>query len=383
MDSFVENDCIIIVLKRSRKTGVCPSCGKRCRFIHRYRKRRVRDLDVATSKVFLEFVSCQLDCRCGFKGYEHLDFVEEYSRYTKRFEEKVVVLCQKMCIKDAASEMRIGWEAAKSIDKRYAQRHIADLKTVSPTRMGVDEVAYEKGHNYLTVVRDLDLGKVVWVGTGRKKETLDAFFKELGIEKSWRISVAVCDMWDPYIASIQAHTNAAIVFDKFHIAKYITNAVDHIRRQEFAKADHTERKLMKKKRFLILARQQRLDDAKRETLQDLLLLNSNLSAAYILKEQALDIFDEQHIDNATKRLTKWFANITTAGLQPLINAAQTIKNYLYGVLNYFLYHVTNAASEGFNNKINVIKRRAYGFRDLEYFKLKILQNCGQTHHHIP
>jgi len=381
-DSFVDNDSILMVLKRTSKTGKCPVCGKRCRHIHKKRKRRIRDLDLASSKTYIWFAYFDIVCSCGYDGVEELDFVESYSRYTTRFEEKVVVLCKFMCIKDVAKEMRIGWETVKNIDKRNAMKYVADLENIVPKRIGVDEIAYEKGHKYLTVVRDVDLGKVIWVGKGRKKETLDSFFKELGIEKSWNIHVAVCDMWDPYIASIKANTNAAIVFDKFHIAKVINEAVDKIRKKEFAKADEEERKKMKKKRFLILSRQKNLESEKTEELNQLLEQNSTLYTAYVLKEQVLDIFDDEKTI-AKRRLNTWLKNIFSTGIDQLQEVAKRICNYLYGIYNYFDYKLTNAQSEGFNNKINIIKRRAYGFKDLEYFKLKILQTCGINHQNIP
>jgi len=382
-DSFVENDSILVDLRRTSKTGKCPCCKRRCRYIHKRRKRKVRDLDVANSKVYIEFEYYDLDCRCGYKGVEDIDFCEEYSRHTKRFEEKVVILCTKMCIKDSAKEMRIGWEATKNIDKKNARKYIVDISTVMPKRIGIDEIAYEKCHKYLTVVRDVDLSKVIWVGKGRKKETLDQFFKELGIKKSWNIEDVVMDMWDPYIASVKANTNAKITFDKFHIAKKINDAVDKIRKKEFAKADPEERRMMKKKRFLILARQKRLDDEKRETLYDLKDINQNLYFAYLLKEQALDIFDEEDAETAIERLYRWFENVAKAGIEQFDGVVKTMKRYFYGIYNYFKNKLTNAQSEGFNNKINVIKRRAYGFRDLEYFKLKILQSCGLRHQTNP
>jgi transposase len=381
--SEIEDDSIIIVLKRTSQTGICPCCDKRCKYIHKRRKHKIRDLDLANSKAYIEFLRYDINCKCGYNGVESLNFCEEYSRYTTRFEEKVVMLCTKMCIKDVSNEMRIGWEATKNIDKRNARKFIVDFELISPTKIGVDEIAYEKGHKYLTVVRDVDLGKVIWVGKARKKETLDEFFAKLGIVKCMSIKVAVCDMWDPYIASIRANTDAAIVFDKFHIAKSINEVVDTIRKKEFAKADKIERKNMKKKRFLILSRQKRLDDKKRETLFDLLDVNKNLYSAYLLKEQVLDIFDEEEESKATERLDKWIKNTIKSGIEEFIPVINRIKGYLYGILNYFKYKITNAQSEGFNNKINVIKRKAYGFRDLEYFKLKILQICGLLNQNIP
>jgi transposase len=367
---------IIVFLENTRKTGDCPACGKRRSDIESTYNRTIRDLDIGMKKCFIVFWERKIRCTCSYRGIEKLDFVDRYSLYSKRFEDYVSRLCQLMSLVDVARVAEIGWKTAKHIDKKYLGRLVIGLESVSPTKIGVDEIAYCKGHNYLTVVRDLLLGRVIWVGIGRRKDTLDTFFKELGKTKCSRIQIVVLDMWDPYIASVRENTNAEIVFDKFHVARKITEALDKVRKQEFAKADDETRKRFKKKRFIILKRGKKLDEKNRETLQDLMKENEKLYQAYLLKEQALDIFDEESEGIALSRLDKWFKNVKEAGLEQFEAVVGTIKSYFYGIVNYFKYRLTNAASEAFNNKINVIKRRAYGFRDIEYFKLKILQSCG-------
>ena len=372
----LEDGVVIISTKRTRKTSDCPKCNRRSSNIERRYKRILRDLNLGEKKCYIEFIEHKINCSCGYRGVEKLEFADRYARQTKRFEEYVARLCQKMSVKDAAETAEIDWKTAKNIDKKYLGQLVIDLKKVTPTKIGVDEVSYRKGHKYLTVVRDLVMGRVIWVEKGRKKETLDLFFSELGKRKSKLIKVAVIDMWDPYIASIKENTNAKIVFDKFHIVKKVNEALDGLRRQEFANASKEERKNMKNKRFLILSRGKRLDEEEREELKDLMAKNDTLYKGYLLKEQVQDILDEPDEKTALKRLKKWFENVKEAGLKQFDSVANTIKRYYYGVKNYFKYHLTNAASEGFNNKIGVIKRRAYGFHDLEYFKLKILQSCG-------
>lgn len=376
-DLHESEDEVTLVLDRTRTTADCPECGKRCSSIEDTYTRRIRDLDLGTKQCFLLFAERKIRCRCGYRGVEQLDFVDKYSPYTKRFEAYVSMLCEKMTITDAASVAEIDWKAAKRIDKKYLSRLVTGLEDLNPKRLGIDEIAYEKGHRYLTVVRDLDIGRVIWIGETRRKEALDAFFAELGVEKCARIKVCVIDMWDPYIASIHEHTTAEIVYDLFHVAQKITEAVDEVRKEEFAKADVVTRKKFKKKRFLILKRGKRLDEEARETLKTLMTENERLYQAYLLKEQALDIFEEKDEKTALQRLERWFQNVKEAGLAPFETVVKTIKSYGYGIANYFKYRLTNAASEAFNTKINIIKRRAYGFHDLEYFKLKILQACGR------
>jgi transposase len=373
---FNEKDVFFVFLAKKNKTCKCPSCGKRCRNIEESYKRTLRDIDLGDKKCYVTFFEHKIQCSCGYRGIEELEFVRPYSRCTQRFEEYVAFLSEKMSLSDVGQLTGLGWRTIKAIDKAKLRDLILDVRQLEPKRLGIDEIAYQKGHKYLTVVRDIDLGKVIWVGTKRKRETLDKFFSELGIRKSMQIKVIVVDMWDPYIASIKANTRAAIVFDKFHISKVVNDAVDKVRKKEFAKADKEERKLMKKKRFLILSRQKRLDEAKKERLRDLLDINKTLYGAYLLKEQILDIFDEENKSSAMKRLEKWLKNVSDAGIQQFETAAKRIMNYFYGIANFFEHKVTNGQSEGFNNKINVIKRRAYGYRDWEYFKLKILQSGG-------
>ena len=184
------------------------------------------------------------------------------------------------------------------------------------------------------------------------------------------------DMWEPYIRSVEENTSAEIIFDKFHISKKVNDVVDEIRKKEFAQADPEERKLMKHKRFLILARRKNLEPEKVETLDSLIEQNNELYVAYLLKEQVLDVFEEGDAITGIARLHKWFENVKKAEMEQFYKVIETMKKYLYGIINYFKHKLTNAASEGINTKINVIKRMAYGFKDMEYFKLKILQSCG-------
>lgn len=369
---------LTVSLQLTRKTGVCPVCGKRCRYVEEFYSRCVRDWDICGGKCFIQFPERKIRCSCGFRGFEKLEFIDSYSRCTLRFEEYIFRLCELMTIQDVSKLLGLHWTTVKHIDKKYLGRLVKGLEDIHPTRIGVDEITYQKGHKYLTVVRDIDLKKVIWIGFKRKKETLDQFFTELGETKSKKIKVAVVDMWDPYISSIQEFTNSEIVFDRFHFSKIINEVVDEVRKIEFKKADPVERKQMKNKRFLILSRNKNLNEEKRLELNQLMSQNEKLYKTYLLKEQILDIFDEISLDEAVYKLVLWHMNVIESGIQEFEGVLKTISKYLYGILNYFKHRLTNAASEAFNNKINVIKRRAYGFHDIDYLKLKIIQNCGVT-----
>ena len=372
-----KEDVIFIFLKRTHKKGKCPSCGRRNRLSKEFYKRTVRDLGVGPKDCYITFFENKLRCKCGFRGFEELDFVRPYSRCTKRFEEFVFLLCQKMALTDVCKVMKIDWKTAREIDQYYTMRNLESLDNIYPKRIGIDEIAYQKGHKYLTIIRDLDLNKVIWVGLDRKEQTLDMFFEELGLEKQKHILLAVVDMWDPYIASLTNYCpNVRIVYDKFHIIKIINQALDDVRKKEFAKTDIKQRKEWKKKRFLILKRNKNLNDKQKETLNELMNQNEILYQAYLLKEQISDIMDEPEVSTAITRMEEWLKNVINAGIDPITKAAKVLFRHLDGILYYLEYRVTNAGSEGFNNKINIIKRRAYGYKDIGYFILKIYQSCG-------
>jgi transposase len=372
---FKEKDIMIIRQKKKGKTGICPVCKKKRRKVIEVRERTIRDENISRKKCFILLKTYRILCKGCYRGMEKLDFILPGERFTERFAKHIYELCEKMTLKDVAKECMINWRTAKRIDKKKLKEKFKDLKKVSPKRIGVDEIAQEKGHKYLTIVRDLDKG-VIWVGVRRRKETLDEFFNELGKRKCKKISVAVIDMWDPYIKSIKENTNAEIVFDRFHISKKINEAVDNLRKREFTKASKEERIEMKHKRFLLLYRNKNLDKEQEKDLDELMEQNKNLYKAYLLKEQALNIFERKQRNVALRKLENWKKNVHESKMKEFTKLLKTLEHYWYGIENYFTYHVTNGASEGYNNKINIIKRRAYGFKDIEYFKLKILQSCS-------
>lgn len=370
-------DFIHIILERTNRTAVCPKCNRRIKLSSEFYPRIIRDLDLGPKQCYITLYENKVYCPCGFKGNEKLEFVRPYSRYTVRFEEYVYRLCPHMSLVEVCAITGIDWKTAKDIDIHYTMKQIESLRNMTPVRIGIDEIASEKGYKYLTIVRDLDLGRVIWIGSGRKRETLDEFFSEIGPEKTALIKVIVLDMWDPYLFSIEEHCpNVDIVFDKFHIVKLVTEALDAVRRAQFAKAKDEERKNMKRKRFLILKRHDNLDDRQLQLLDALMKKNTPLYKAYLLKEHICDILDGDDLSMAWDRFQDWFDNVLKSKFTPFIRCMNTIKHYFFGVMNYFVHHVTNASSEGFNNKINLIKRRAYGFADMDYFKMKIFQSCG-------
>jgi len=368
---------ILVQLKSRRKCGICPSCGKRCRDVETVYSRAVRDLDLCQQECFLVIPEKKIRCRCGYRGVEKLDFVSKSRRVTQRMETYVVSLAEKMSLTDVAQTTRLDWKTAKEIDRDYIKTLLPDISQIKLRRIAIDEVAIMKGHKYCSIIRDYDTGVVIKICFSRTyKEVKNALFS-LGKERLEQIQFASLDMWDPYIKAItELCPQAKLVFDKFHIVKKVNEALDHVRKKEFSKADARERKMMKHKRFIILKRGENLEKKEREGLKKIMKQNRKLYKSYLLKEQILSIFSDTKstFEQIQKRLNLWFENVYNNRMKEFYGVVSTMKNYLYGILNYFRYGMTNAIAEGFNTKINIIKRRAYGFKDLEYFLLKIFQS---------
>lgn len=368
---------VVIGLKSRRKCGICPSCGKRCRNVESEYERIVRDLDLVGYNCFLQFSQKKINCRCGYRGLEKLDFVSKSRRVTKRMELFVLDLCERMSLKDVSQITRLDWKTVKNIDKDYLKSLLPDISSIPITRIAIDEIAVMKGHKYLTIIRDYDTGIAIKIVFGRGYEETANALAKLGRERLDAIQFAVMDMWDPYIKAIKEQCqNVKIIFDKFHIIKKVNEALDKIRKKEFANAEPSERLNMKHRRFIILKKECNLDDSQRESLSKLMNNNDYMCKGYLLKEQVISIFDDKSstFEQIQRRIFTWIENVLSNGIDEFLSVIGTFKNYMYGILNYFKYNMTNAIAEGFNTKINIIKRRAYGFTDIEYFILKIYQS---------
>lgn len=372
----VENDIVIGLISR-RKTGTCPKCGKLCCNIEKVYEKMVRDLDLACSRCFIRFSQKKIRCKCGYRGLEKLDFAAKCKRVTARLAVKVAKDCEEATLKEVARRYRLDWKTVKDIDRLHIKKLLPQINDLNIKRLAIDEIAIMKGHKYFTIIRDYDTGIAVKILFGRGYEETANALSSIGKDKLKKITHVSLDMWDPYIKAIKEQCpNAKLVFDKFHVVKKINEAIDSVRKKEFAQATEEERINMKHKRWIILHKKSNLNQKQKEILESLMKNNERLYKAYLLKEQILSIFDDKisTFDKISERIKCWFENILSNELDEFNDVIKTMQNYMYGILNYFKYGMTNAIAEGFNTKINVLKRRAFGYRDLEYFTLKIFQS---------
>lgn len=292
-------------------------------------------------------------------------------------ENSVASFCEIASLKEVAERFKLDWKTVKEIDRSHIKTLLPEISKLDVNKIAIDEIAIMKGHKYLTIIRDYDSGIPIKMVLGRGYEEVKEALLSLGKDKLAKINFASMDLWDAYIKAIkESCPNVILIFDKFHVVKKINEALDKVRKSEFADASQEERINMKHKRFVILRREKNLSPKQKEDLERLMKSNHHLFKAYLLKEQVLSIFDDtqSNFEEIKQRMIQWIENILSNEMEEFYDAMNTILNYFDGVMNYFKYGMTNAIAEGFNTKINIIKRRAYGFKDVEYFMLKIFQS---------
>lgn len=376
-----------IYLEREQERYCCSKCGQISFLSWGGWEIEVQDLKMCGKDVYLHFLKHRVKCSCSESAYvERLDFVDENETVTKRLEEEIYYLCKMMPIKAVSEIYKLNWHTVKRLDKKNILTRIATKdRFENLTGISIDEYAYSK-RKCITVVSDLTTRKVIYVIEGRRKEDLDNFFKLLGEDRYKNITTVTMDLCSPYRKSVNEYLPwVTPVYDKFHLFRLLHECVDEVRKQEQQKLEGEGKQLLKNKRWLLLRGQERLKEEQRQKLQELLSQNENLSKCYLLKEEFREFYrvgfscikdPVKIMELAYNYLSGWCERANESGLKPLIKFANTLKRWQEGVLAYFVQKVTSALSEGLNNKISSIQKRAYGFRDTGYFILKIYQQCG-------
>jgi transposase len=352
----------------------CSVCGENSGRVHMHGTRKVRDLNLAHARVDLVVPNRKLRCaNCRTIRTEGHSFLGPYRRHTLRLERAVADLCRHLPIKQVAEHFDLSWHAVKEIDKRRLEREVGTPCYDGLRLLAVDEVAVHKGHTYLTTVLDLETGRIVWVGKGRTEATLAGFFEELTPEQRNSIKAVASDMAAGFRNAVEkACPHAALVYDLFHVvAKYSREVVDVVRTEESKKQNEAGRKLIKGSRYLLLKNAPNLLRSQRKPLRELLAANKNLNTVYVLKDQLKRIWEYKRPAWARKALDQWCALAHASGNPALATFARNLCRHEKGIVNHCRYPIHTGRLEGINNKIKVIKRQAYGFRDDAYFILKI------------
>ena len=307
---------------------------------------------------------------------ERLELLSDNPFYTKRFAFWVGRRCRVSTIRDVARETHLDWKTVKALEKQYMTEQLRRAGTPGPQIIGIDEISIRKGHTYRIVVSDLIRGRSIWFGgEDRSEASLNLFFEWLGPKKSRRIRLVIMDMWKPFRNACATHVpDAAILYDKFHALRHLGEAMDRVRRSEYARLKGEDRKFIKGQRYTLLSHRENLSLDGKRALRMLLKANKRLQTAYLLKESFGQLWGYRSEAWARKFFENWRASLKGQKLEPFEKFAKMIGKHWDGIASYCRSEnkVSLGFVEGLNNKIRVIQRRSYGLRDEEYLRLKIL-----------
>lgn len=370
-------DHVIHVCCESRFTEVyCPYTLKKCQTINQELHREIRDLPISGKRVILrlkvrQFYSPHVDCYFT----ERFHFLEPHQYQTVRYQRHVYESCKDSGLQRVVIQEDLCWKTVNSIFKKFAKRELKARAVTPPRALGIDEFALKKGHkDYACVLINLESACVIDVLHYRDKASLIAYFKKKGDAFCQSVEVFSCDMWDGFVAvAKEMFPGATIVIDRFHFFAHMNKALDNVRkhlRRQFKNDD-----LLKGIKWLLLKNTDRLTPKQKQDLEKVFERFPQLKTVYDLKNELRVIF-ESDIDRqeAEKRINQWVEKTKIINNRYTNHFLKTLKNWKDYVLNYFIERVTNGIVEGINNKIKMIKRMAFGFRNFTHFRLRIIAN---------
>ncbi len=281
-----------------------------------------------------------------------------------------------MTVRDVAKELKLDWHAVKALDKEYMEKQLRRNPVAAPRVIGIDELSLRKGHTYRVVVSDLKRGRPIWYGgEDRSEASLDMFYQWLGTKKAKKITLAIMDMWKAFETSTKKNIpQAPILYDKFHVMRHLGEALDKVRKGEYARLSGKDRSYIKGQKYTLLSNRENLSLDGRKALKKLLAANKRLNTAYVLKESFGQLWSYRKEGWARRFFDNWKNSLKWQRLKPYEKFAGMIERHWEGIAAYSRPEnkVSLGFVEGLNNKIRVIQRRAYGLRDEDYLRLKIL-----------
>jgi transposase len=367
---------VVATIERNPEKLCCAACGSKDVIHQGSVVRSFRTLPIGSQPVRLLTTIPRLEChQCGSLRQAKIGFAEPRRTYTKSFERYALELSRRMTIKDVAQHLQVSWDIIKDIQKRNLTKRYAKPKLKHLRQIAIDEICIGKGHKYVTVVLDLKSGAVVFVGDGKGASALLPFWKRLRASHA-KIAAVATDMSPAYIEAVSTHLpKATLVFDRFHVMKLYNEKLSQLRRDLQREAtDGPMKKAIKGTRWLLVKNPENLDPTRNEhaRLAEALKLNEPLALAYYMKEDLREVWEQDDEAEAQSHLMDWILRAAASGVVMLQKFAKTLGLHALGILAWYDYPISTGPLEGTNNKIKTMKRQAYGFRDHEFFKLKIL-----------
>lgn len=374
LDMLCESNQIVLKIQTPAEKLCCPECGSHNVVRTGYTLRRFVSVPLGNAKTYLEMkvqrVRC---CDCGAIKQEDIAFAKGKRRHTLAFANMVIDLSRFATIQDIAWFLNVSWDVVRNIQMEFLQKEYGNPDLSGLRFISIDEFATHKGQVYKTIVVDLETGRIVYVGEGNGKASLKAFWEKLGDNKS-KIEAVCTDLSSAYTNAVTENLpNASLVVDHFHVAKLMNEKVDLLRRQLWhAEKDVNKRKIIKGTRWLLLRNGSDIFDAEyKSRLDNALSLNEPLMVAYYLKEDLKEIWNQTNKQAASDVLDEWIRQALDSKIQPMVKMATTLRAYKPYILAWYDYPITNGPIEGINNKVKVLKRQMYGYRNDEFFTLKL------------
>jgi transposase len=357
----------------------CPVCGKPCPLYDHQPERRWRHLDTCQFRTILHAEPPRSNCGEHGPRAVKLPWAEPNSRFTALFEGIAIEWLKVASQKAVAEQLGLSWDEVHGIQQRAVARGLARRREESVEHIGVDEKSFTRGHRYFTLVNDLDRGHVLFVAENRTEDSLNEFWSRLSEEQIHGVKAVAMDMWDPYVNSTHRYLPEAhwkIVYDKFHIAKHLSEAVDSVRRSENKQLRAAGDDRLVGTRYDWLRHPARMAPEDRKQFAALRDSNLRTARAWGLKEAMMAFFDYQYERPARKHFRWWHNWAVRSRLKPMMEKARMLKRRFENVVTYLKHRITNAASESINSKVQWVKYTARGFRNKANFITAIYFHCG-------
>jgi transposase len=346
-----------------RASFACPDCGKVRPLYDHVPSRKWRHLDHGDFRTWLHARLARVACPEHGTRQALIPWALPGARYTRAFERHAIDVLLETDVLGGSRLLHLSWHEAWHLMERAVARGQQAKKRRVIRRLGVDEKAVAKRHQYVTLVCDLDRATVEYIADDRKQTSLDAYYSSLTKRQLRGIEAVAMDMWEPFIASTAAHVpegKAKIVFDRYHLMKHMTEAVDKVRKQEHRRLQEQGDNSLKGTKYLWLFSEENLPEDWDEWLRRLQGLHLKTGRAWAIKESLRDLWGYQRRGWALRHWKHWYYWATHSRLEPVVKVARMIHGHLDNVLTYFDHRITNATSEGLNSKIQTVKKTPTG-----------------------
>lgn len=357
----------------------CPECGRSCPIKDHREERRWRHLDTMQFQTIIKSRVPRSECpEHGVKTI-NVPWAGPNSRFTLLFERLAIdVMIAAKSIKEAAKLLGLSWDQVHHIQARAVERGLARRAVDEIKHVGVDEKSFLKGHKYASLMVDIGGERVLDVVEGRTLEAAEELWQRLPDETRAGVDAVAMDMWDAFITAARRHApQADIVHDKFHISKYLNEAVDKVRRAEHKAFMKDDDETLKGAKYLFLKNPENMNEREQERFKSLRMDKLKAGRAWSIKETFSEFWTYSYQASAEKFFSRWYWWATHSRLKPMIDVAKLMKRHLANILTYLRHQITNAMMEGFNSKIQTIKANARGYRNFANYRIAILFYCGK------